>query len=307
MHRRPLHAVFVALVLASASIAAIPQAVAQPSTRAYAPEALWTLTPAEQTRVISLEYREQSGGRHIPNDQLRFYLDQVRLSRWTFSRVRQDIAQSLAGSGGNWRPDPNPGPATIRCESHDSRTRSCPTPWQARSRLVRQLSDRRCVEGQSWYSTPGKVTVLHGCRAEFAAGASQDVAHEVRCESERFGYRECVAGFGSSVSLVRQISETRCTRNDNWGTRGNLIWVDRGCSGIFRVGTDWGGNHGGGYSVSCSSTGNRPQSCAWNGAYGRPYLQRQLSSTRCREGSNWWYVDGKIWVQDGCRALFGTR
>ena len=51
MHRRPLHAVFVALVLASASIAAIPQAVAQPSTRAYAPEALWTLTPAEQTRV----------------------------------------------------------------------------------------------------------------------------------------------------------------------------------------------------------------------------------------------------------------
>ena len=39
----------------------------------------------DQRRVIGLEYSEQSDGRTIPDDQMRFYLDQVRFSRWTFS------------------------------------------------------------------------------------------------------------------------------------------------------------------------------------------------------------------------------
>lgn len=301
MHRPLPYAVFVVLAMALTTV--VPCAHAQPAARAYAPENLWTLTPAEQARVISLEYSEQSRGRRIADDQLRFYLDQVRLSRWTFSRVKQDIAQSLAGGNGGWPPSGS-GNATIRCESTDNRTRTCPTPWPLRSRLLRQLSDRRCIEGQTWYSGRGQVTVSGGCRAEFAAGAWNGVSHEVRCESTDNRYRECPAGGFGDVRLQRQLSGTRCTRNDNWGTRGNAIWVDRGCRAIFLVATDGGGS---GYSVSCSSTSNRPQSCAWNAAYGRPYLLRQLSSSTCREGGNWWYQNGRIWVQQGCRALFGAR
>ncbi|HSX64013.1 MAG TPA: hypothetical protein VLF15_04750, partial [Pseudoxanthomonas sp.] len=60
---------------------------AQPQQRAYAPENLRSLSVADQSRVISLEYSEQANGRRIPDDQLRFYLDQVRQSNWTFSRV----------------------------------------------------------------------------------------------------------------------------------------------------------------------------------------------------------------------------
>ena len=298
MHRPSLFVAFVALALVVAAPATLPQAQAQPAARAYAPEQLWTLTPAEQSRVISLEYSEQSGGRRIADDQLRFYLDQVRLSRWTFSRVKQDIARSLAASV-----PPGPGHGTIRCESNDNRPRTCATPWQAGSRLVRQLSDSRCTEGQTWYSARGRVTVTSGCRGEFAAGIGNGVAREVRCESTDQRYRECAAGGTGSVSLHRQLSDTRCIRDRTWGTRGNAIWVDHGCRGVFLVASDWGG----GYSVSCSSTSNRPQSCAWNGAFGRPYLQRQLSSSPCREGNTWWYTNGRIWVQQGCRALFGTR
>ncbi|QDQ74544.1 DUF3011 domain-containing protein [Pseudoluteimonas lycopersici] len=301
MHRPSLFAAFVVLAFGLATSAILPPAHAQPATRAYAPEQLWTLTTAEQTRVISLEYSEQSGGRRIPADQLRFYLDQVRLSRWTYSRVRQDIAQSLAGNNGGW-PPPGSG-NTVRCESTDNRTRTCNTPWQVRSQLVRQLSDTRCIEGQSYYSGRGQVTVMNGCRGEFAAGAWSGVTHEVRCESTDNRYRECAAGGFGNVALQRQLSDTRCIRDSNWGTRGDAIWVNRGCRGVFLVGT----GAGSGYNVSCSSTSNRPTSCAWNAMYGRPYLQRQLSSTPCREGGNWWYANGRITVQNGCRGLFGAR
>lgn len=92
--------------LAGAIVAALPAtaAHAQIGARAYAPERLWELSPSEQRRVIALEYSDQSGGRRIPEDQMRFYLDQVRLSRWTFSRVKADIAESLGYQGGSGYP-----------------------------------------------------------------------------------------------------------------------------------------------------------------------------------------------------------
>ena len=64
-----------------------PQAQAQ-AARAYAPENLRSLSRADQERVIRLEYSEQSNGRRIPDDQLRFYLDQVNRSNWGFSRIK---------------------------------------------------------------------------------------------------------------------------------------------------------------------------------------------------------------------------
>ena len=79
--RRVLFASLVSLGLMT-GLSALPMpAHAQVGARAYAPENLSQLSVADQTRVISLEYREQSSGTSIPADQLRFYLDQVRLSR----------------------------------------------------------------------------------------------------------------------------------------------------------------------------------------------------------------------------------
>jgi hypothetical protein len=134
------------------------------------------------------------------------------------------------------------GGGSIRCESDKERPRTCATPWQGCSRLVRQLSDNACIEGRTWRSQRGQVHVSGGCRGEFAA-ASQP------------GY----PGSGSN------------------------------------------------YSVTCSSTRNNPQSCAWNNRQGRPYLQRQISSSPCRENDSWWYDGNAIWVRNGCRAQFGTR
>lgn len=294
-------------VALAAGLAALPTTTrAQPAARAYAPENLRTLSHQDQVRVISLEYSEQSRGRRIPDDQLRFYLDQVNRSNWTFSRIRQDIAASLAG-GGNRDPRPPHGGHGIRCESDRHRPQTCTTPWQGPSRLLRQLSDTRCVEGHNWNSVPGRIHVQGGCRAEFGPGQdwSGSAGREIRCESLNNRYRECAIAGAANARLVRQLSDTACIEGRTWGTRGNLLWVNGGCRGVFVA--DGHGGGPGGYSISCASENNHQQTCAWNNRYGRPYLQRQLSSSPCREGSTWGHRGNTLWVSNGCRGLFGAR
>jgi len=307
MHRMFSLTLLSALVLAAGAVLLQP-AQAQVGTRAYAPEDLRTLSVADQTRVISQEYREQSNGRALPNDQLRFYLDQVRLSRWTFSQVKNDIAKSLVGNTG---PLP-PSTQTIRCESNDGRQRVCNTPWRGQSILARQLSSARCTQGQTWFSAMGRVTVTQGCRAEFSATAgpgSQLVI--LQCESSDGRLRSCGNDVVGRAQLQRQLSKQRCIENGNFGVRNRQLWVDGGCRGVFLVRTSNGhGNHPqpGGYSVTCSSDKGRHATCAWDARRGAPMLLQQLSKEACRAGYSWGYTARTgLWVNHGCRARFGTR
>ena len=236
-----------ALTVGMVSVA--PVAQAQSGTRSYAPEDLRGLSYDDQARVISLEYQDQSSGRRIPDDQLRFYLDQVNRSNWGFSQIKSDIARSLAGSGGgNYPGNPYPGGPgggqLIRCESKDGDARRCPTPWQARSRLVRQLSKSPCIEGQTWNSQRGLITVWKGCRAEFApgrggggwggnGGSAND--YSVTCSSVEGRTVTCAwnARYGQP-RLVQQLSKAACVEGRTWGRQGrSAIWVSGGCRGRF--------------------------------------------------------------------------
>lgn len=319
---RLLLASLLSLGLAGGLSALALPAHAQVGARAYAPEDLWTLNTADQTRVISLEYREQSSGRTIPNDQLRFYLDQVRQSRWTFSKVKQDIAKSLGNQGG-WNPGPGPGPnpgvQTIRCESNDGRSRTCATPWQGQSRLLKQLSKGRCTQGQTWSSSRGQITVSNGCRAEFGPGTGgpgtggpgtgpggQQVT--VQCESNDGRLRTCGSNLTGRAQLQRQISKQRCIENTNFGVRNGSVWVNGGCRGVFLARTNAGGGQPDNYSVTCSSDRDRYTTCAWNARHGTPRMIQQLSKSACREGHSWGYAARTgLWVNHGCRARFGNR
>lgn len=310
------------LLLAIASLlafAATPASVqAQVGTRAYAPENLRELSVADQRRVISLEYAEQSRGRNIPDDQLRFYLDQVNRSNWGFSRIKQDIATSLSGAGTSPpRPPQPPQPptgSTIRCESFNNRASICPTPWAGPSRLVRSLSSTRCVEGQSWQSQQGQVYVGNNCRAEFAAAVAVQppASHDVTCRSVLIFPGECSWRRADGMPVLkRQLSAAACVEGRSWSydERRERITVRNGCSAEFGRQSGGGVPGPGAYSVTCVSTGNRQQRCAWNARQGRPYLIEQLAgSTRCIEGRTWGR-DGNqsIWVSGGCRARFGVR
>ena len=303
---RSLSAMFLVLGL----LFAIPQpAQAQIQQKAYAPENLRNLSRSDQERVISLEYSEQSRGRRIPDDQLKFYLDQVNRSNWGFSRIKQDIATSLGGGSGGWNPGPAPGNPVL-CESKDNRRRQCNTGFRGRAALSQNLSKTRCVEGQNWGSGNGFVWVDLGCRARFVEGSfGGGNGAKVRCESTNNRYRECNTGFRGNATLTRKLSDARCTEGETWGQRNGTVWVDRGCRAEFIEGNG-GWNPGGGnsnYSVTCSSQNNRRATCAWNSRYGRPHVIQQLSSDSCREGTSWGYLGNQIWVDRGCRARFGAR
>lgn len=275
-----------------------PTAQAQaPGARAYAPERLWELPVADQRRVIDLEYREQSSGRNTPDDQMRFYLDQVRLSRWTFSQVKSDIAQSLGGNDGGGGDLPDGGGESIRCESTDNRQKNCTTPWQSMSRLVRQLSRTPCVAGQTWSSSRGQVWVNGGCRAEFAP-LVDNAGGEIRCESTDSRPRSCATPWTGGSELLRQLSGTHCVAGQNWSSSRGEIRVSGGCRGVFVAMMESSPQE-----IRCESTDGRYKQCA-AGLYGTPTLIRQLSDTPCRANQTFGLRDGVLWVDRGCRGTF---
>lgn len=276
-------------------LCALP-AVAQPvKARAYATERVWELPVQDQRRVISLEYSEQSRGRTIPEEQMRFYLDQVRLSNWTFQQIKNDIAQSLGGTAGGYPPTGSG--ETIRCESADGRQRTCPTPWQTESRLIRQLSSSPCIAGQNWSSNRGQVWVSGGCRAEFGPTAS-NAGGEIQCESTDGRPRTCATPWPGASDLLRQLSGTPCVAGQNWSSSRGEVRVTGGCRGVFVPAAETAAQE-----VRCESTDGRYRQCGTN-LYGNPQVLRQLSGTRCVQGTNWGLRDGSLWVNGGCRAVF---
>ncbi|NUS39311.1 MAG: DUF3011 domain-containing protein [Lysobacter sp.] len=86
---------------------------------------------------------------------------------WVNHGCRADFRSGGSGSG-----DDGPGadagtPRTIRCESSDGHPRRCDAPLR-RATLRRQISNSRCIEGQTWGWDPGGVWVTAGCRADFS-------------------------------------------------------------------------------------------------------------------------------------------
>lgn len=294
-------------------------AFAQAGTKAYAPEDLRRLSVPDRIRVIEKEYAEQSRGRQIPDDQLEFYLDQIG-SGWTFSRVKQDIAESLRGSA--WRPS-TPGwqARELICSSERNRYAECAAPFRGPAVLSQQISNAACVEGHSWGQRRGTIWVDKGCRARFREDQhwggggypGSSTANSVVCESREGKLRRCANNFRFEAELAEQFSNAPCIRGQTWGSRAGEIWVSRGCRARFIEGRGFGGGlpgagsgHGSGYSVTCSSDDNRPRTCAWADR-GRPYLLEQLSRSACVEGRTWGFDGRSLWVNQGCRGRFGSR
>ena len=109
------------------------------------------------------------------------------------------------------------------------------------SRLVRQLSKSPCIEGQTWNSQPGLITVWKGCRAEFApgrggwGGGGNANDYSVTCSSVEGRTVTCAwnARYGQP-RLIQQLSRAACVEGRTWGRQGrSAIWVSGGCRGRF--------------------------------------------------------------------------
>lgn len=234
-------AIVLVMLSLAATVMVAPDAAAQATERAYAPENLGSLSRRDQTRVIRNEYADQSGGRALPEDQLQFYLDQVGRSDWGFSDIKRDIATSLAGQ----RPSVPPARPTssVACGSSNYRYRECRTGFRGHAALVQTTSKTRCVEGHNWGSRPGVVWVDQGCQGRFVegrgAGAGRPPAYSVECASIRTGATSwCAWDANRGVPvLAQEHSGRRCVEGRTWGhVRARGIWVADGCSARFSTG-----------------------------------------------------------------------
>ena len=264
-----------------------------PGTRAYAPENLQSLNTLDQIRVIEKEYADQSGGRQIPDDQLEFYLDQID-SGWGFSRIQQDIATSLRGNGGSWRPDSGWQGRSVICSSQNNRYDECRTNFQFRAVLSQQLSQTRCVEDRNWGQRSGMVWVNGGCRGRFSEDPNGG-GRRITCQSNDNRYQECRANFTGRARVFRQLSSTVCTEGRNWGQRPGVLWVNNGCRAEFI-------DEGVAQTVTCRSDGHYRE-CRTD-FRGLARLARQLSVRACTLGHTWGQRPGLVWVNKGCSGEF---
>jgi len=165
-----------------------------------------------------------------------------------------------------WR---DPDDQVVYCASSDGHFARCRTPWPE-SMLVQQLSNSRCVYGQSWGMDDAySVWVDRGCRANFQAaarggrrerdrddddddrryggdggwrpGPDWDRAIQLECDSNGERYQMCQVDVGrnGSVQIVRRLSDARCEEGRSWGWNRAGVWVDNGCRAIFQVDRRW--------------------------------------------------------------------
>jgi len=158
------------------------------------------------------------------------------------------------------------GPAqAFSCASDDMRRHSCAVDTRGGVRLLTQRSEAPCTEGRSWGTDNDGIWVDHGCRADFSVGGNRDFRNENRsdqvvanpnyqdenrndqyggnlqqqrfaCNSDNMRRHSCyVDTRGGEVRLVRQLSDSACTKGYSWGTNRRGIWVDHGCRADFAV------------------------------------------------------------------------
>lgn len=137
------------------------------------------------------------------------------------------------------------------------------------------------------------------------------------CESPNDRHNECRYRSQGTVTVhvQRQMSRAPCVFNQSWGTFDGGVWVDNGCRAEFVVRRPPGQRShrpvgGGLQTITCESRERDRQHCSVpNIDAGSVHIERQLSSSPCRQGESWGVSEGEnsppgVWVSRGCRATF---
>lgn len=230
----------------------------------------------------------------------------------TIGATPQAFAQYGGYEGGDDRD------SVVRCESTDGRQRFCQADTRGGVRLIRQLSNSACIEGQTWGSDRRGLWVDRGCRGEFLlqrddwnggypgypGNGYPGQGDTFRCESRDGRWQRCPSS-GRRVELVRQLSDRPCIRGRTWDTDGQGVWVSGGCRAEFRTRGGGGGGWGNAQPqvVRCESGDGRRRMCSVT-IRGDARLVRQMSKSPCVEGDTWGFSRDGVWVDRGCRGEF---
>lgn len=199
----------------------------------------------------------------------------------------------------------------IRCQSRNFQYQFCSTSGEViDATLVRQESQAACIRGRTWGWSSNGVWVSNGCSGTFRVQTFQPMppwsgGDRLFCESRGFRYEFCpVPQRVFDVQLIRQTSQSSCQLGRTWGWRDDGVWVNNGCSGEFRVRTQFSpappARPG---TTFCASRGFRYTFCE-TGPISNAQMITQSSQAPCLRGRSWGTTPTGIWVDNGCAATF---
>ena len=201
---------------------------------------------------------------------------------------------------------------TFRCESMDGKYRECRAAGEGSVYIAKQLSDTRCIQGETWGWRDGVLWVDRGCRADFRFTPLDQLNMFVLCESNDGKRGNCTVDTAGGVMLARKISDADCRFGRDWGYDENGIWVNNGCRAEFAVRSARTSLRTSNMNqsvslptVRCESINNTRQNCRIDAA-STVALVNQLSENRCVLNRTWGVDANGIWVTEGCRGEFVT-
>jgi hypothetical protein len=112
-------------------------------------------------------------------------------------------------------------------------------------------------------------------------------------------------GYATGVRLVRDLSGGRCREGSTWGSTDSLIWVNRGCRGIFAI--TYRGSETSGTTtrrIVCGASDLLETSCKVDGPVTAVRLVSDFSGGRCGDSRNWGRNSDFLWTTRGCRGEF---
>lgn len=212
------------------------------------------------------------------------------------------------------------------CSSQGKSLNRCALPRSGKVTLVKQLSLATCKHGKSWGYDRNSVWVKRGCRARFKIGHSHDPNeiipvkpnskvkaisrrspsvrknnNEVYCASPYRRNHKCKIKIRGKVRLIHEFSSHACHFGKSWGFNRKGIWVNKGCTGLFRILP---------FPTAIQSQSIRCESYELSRRYckapfpGDVQLAVNLAHTDCIPETDWGYDKKGIWVNNGCSAKF---
>jgi hypothetical protein len=179
---------------------------------------------------------------------------------------------------------------SLVCESIDRSQHYCPADTSGGVSLSVQYSKASCRQGSSWGYDNHGIWVSNGCRAQFDLG---DYRSSHRSDSDSAAAAALAIGLIGAAAIASK--HDRDDRDDRDYYNYNYQSHDRY--------SDYGGRG----SVTCESRNNRYNFCNANLRHADVDIQRQISRTTCRQGQNWGWNAGGIWVNNGCAAVFSIH
>ena len=234
----------------------------------------------------------------------------------------------------------------VECKSDNYKRKICSVGRDIASlRLVEKKSRASCIEGTSYGFEKNAVWVDRGCVARFEVkfvpepkpgnnvrpggkpkpGPVNDNRSDrpvysqetvrLTCKSKDYKRGECaVSGDIIAVSLVENKSKTNCTKDRTYGFRNDVLWVDRGCEGVFDItfrerrnsGPDRGNpdHEVATRDITCKSKNYSREECFVGGRISNLRVRQNTSKTKCQPNVNYGFHNDAIWVDKGCAADF---